>query len=173
MTTPVFPTLPEARMRQLLEPPTGPLRLIIDTDTYNEIDDQFALAWALLSRDVFEIEGVLAAPFSFAHHRAALLAAHEELQRDGQAVGPEVAIVGSYHRWAQNLQAAGTDPYSLRFVGPDEGMELDAALEEVERNLIGQALTRTNGVRTQAAALLGISERALRYKRAKYKEDIR
>lgn len=111
-------------MEQLLEPPQAPVRLIIDTDTHNEIDDQFALAWALLSRDVLEIEGTLAAPYSFAHHREPLLAALEDLQRDDAKTGPEVAIVGSYHRWARNLLAAGTDPREVPFVGPDEGMEL-------------------------------------------------
>lgn len=47
-------------------------RLVIDTDAANEIDDQFALAWALLSPDALAIEAVYAAPFSFAHRRAAL-----------------------------------------------------------------------------------------------------
>ena len=124
MSGTAFPTLSEARLKQLLEPPSGPVRLIIDTDTHNEIDDQFTLAWALLSPEAFEIEGTLAAPYSFAHHRAPLLAAFEDLRRDEQADGPEVAIVGSYHRWARNLAAAGTDPREVPFVGPDEGMEL-------------------------------------------------
>ena len=35
-----FPVIPEDKMRQLLEPPTGRVRLMIDSDTYNEIDDQ-------------------------------------------------------------------------------------------------------------------------------------
>ena len=124
MSRPVFPVLSTDRMMQMLEPPHGRIRLIIDTDTHNEIDDQFALAWALLSQDVFEIEGVLAAPYSFAHHQAPLLAAYEEVKRDEGGDSPEVAIVGSYHRWARNLIAAGTDPYTLEFVGPDEGMVL-------------------------------------------------
>jgi len=124
MTSPVFPVLSPDRMRQMLEPPRGRIRLIIDTDTHNEIDDQFALAWALSSQDAFDIEGILAAPYSFAHHQAPLLAAYEEIKRDEEGDSPEVAIVGSYHRWARNLVAAGTDPYSLQFVGPDEGMAL-------------------------------------------------
>lgn len=119
-----FPALPQERMQQRLEPPTGPVRLAIDTDAHNEIDDQFTLAWAFLSGDAFEIEAVLAAPYSFAHHKQPLLAAYEELKRDRSSDGPEVAIVGSYHRWARNLVAAGTDPYDVEFVGPDEGMEL-------------------------------------------------
>ena len=36
-----FPRLPEDQMRQLLEPPQGPVEMVLDTDTYNEIDDQF------------------------------------------------------------------------------------------------------------------------------------
>ena len=124
MSDPAFPVLSEARIQQMLEPPRGTVRLIIDTDAHNEIDDQFALAWALLSPDAFEIEGTLAAPYSFAHHREPLLSAFDDLQREAQAEGPEVAIVGSYHRWARNLVAAGTDPRDVPFVGPGEGMEL-------------------------------------------------
>lgn len=56
---------------RLAEPRT-PVRLVIDTDAANEIDDQFALAWALLSADALQIEGVYAAPFSFAHRREQL-----------------------------------------------------------------------------------------------------
>ena len=37
-------------------------KMILDTDTYNEVDDQFALAWALLS-DKVELLSVNAAPF--------------------------------------------------------------------------------------------------------------
>ena len=64
-----FPTITEDEMRRRLEPPEGKIRLIIDTDTHNEIDDQYALAWALLSQDQLEIEGVLAEPYSHRHHR--------------------------------------------------------------------------------------------------------
>lgn len=124
MTRPTFPSLSSRHMRERLAPPSGSVRLVIDTDTHNEIDDQFTLAWAFLSPDAFEIEAVLAAPYSFAHHREPLIAAYEEVRHDRSSAGPEVAIVGSYHRWARNLMEAGTDPYSVEFVGPDEGMEL-------------------------------------------------
>ncbi len=124
MNGPAFPVLSPTRLERLLEPPSGPVRLIIDTDAANEIDDQFALAWALLSPEAFEIEGTLIEPFSFAHHREPLLEAYREVQRDQRSQGPEVAIVGSYHAWARNLIAAGTDPHDVPFPGPDEGMEL-------------------------------------------------
>lgn len=51
---------------------------------------------------------------------------------------------------------------------PPEGCNLDEVLGEVERRLILQALDRTNGVRKNAAKLLGITFRSLRYRLAKH-----
>ena len=46
----------------LLEPPSGACDVVIDTDTYNEIDDQFAIVHALLA-DTTNVEGIFAAPY--------------------------------------------------------------------------------------------------------------
>lgn len=51
---------------------------------------------------------------------------------------------------------------------PTNGCDLDAVLGEVERHLLVQALDRSNGVRTQAATLLHITTRSLRYRLAKH-----
>ena len=59
----MFPKLPIDKRLALLEPPRGPVSLVLDTDTYNEIDDQFALIYALLSERL-TVEAVYAAPFS-------------------------------------------------------------------------------------------------------------
>lgn len=45
---------------------------------------------------------------------------------------------------------------------------LPATVEAVERKMITEALARSGGVQTRAAEMLGISERALRYKLNKY-----
>jgi inosine-uridine nucleoside N-ribohydrolase len=58
--------------RSRLEEPHTPVRVLIDADAANEIDDQFALAWALLSPQALRVEAVYATPFSFAHRRAQL-----------------------------------------------------------------------------------------------------
>ena len=50
----------------------------------------------------------------------------------------------------------------------EHGTNLTAAVEAVERRMIRDALARSEGVQTRAAELLGISERALRYKLMKY-----
>lgn len=46
-----------------LEVPTGKIDVVLDTDTYNEIDDQYALAYMLLCQEKLNVKGILAAPF--------------------------------------------------------------------------------------------------------------
>ncbi len=65
----------------LPERPDGPLRVVIDTDAANEIDDQFALAWALSAPNRLNIEAICAAPFGHGDYMASLSAALE--LRDG------------------------------------------------------------------------------------------
>ena len=51
---------------------------------------------------------------------------------------------------------------------PETGMDLDAYLGEIEKEILIKALARTDGVRTSAAGLLGITFRSIRYRLAKY-----
>lgn len=41
------------------------INVILDTDTYNECDDQFAVSYMLKSQDVFNVEAITIAPYSF------------------------------------------------------------------------------------------------------------
>ncbi len=58
-----FPNLSESRRIEMLHPPEGRVRMILDTDTYNEIDDQFAVVHAILSPEQLNLEAIYAAPF--------------------------------------------------------------------------------------------------------------
>jgi inosine-uridine nucleoside N-ribohydrolase len=49
--------------KKLLEPPTGRARVVMDTDTFNEIDDQFAIVQMMLSPEKLDVEAIYAAPF--------------------------------------------------------------------------------------------------------------
>lgn len=40
------------------------INIILDTDTYNECDDQFALSYLIKSKDLFNIEAITVAPYS-------------------------------------------------------------------------------------------------------------
>ena len=58
-----FPELSdEYRLNRLL-PPTSRIRMVLDTDAYNEIDDQFAIVYALRSTDNVSVEAIYPAPF--------------------------------------------------------------------------------------------------------------
>ena len=54
---------------------------------------------------------------------------------------------------------------------PEAGVDLDAMVDALERNLLLQALTRSKGVRKEAARLLGITFRSLRYRLEKHQID--
>ncbi len=103
------------------EPSDGPVRLVIDTDAGNEIDDQFALAWALLAPDRLRIEAIHAAPYGHGDYFAALLDAATR-RGDGPATAWEelAVLVGA----DQIAEMRATHP-------PAEGME--ASFAEIER----------------------------------------
>ena len=46
-----------------LNKPEGPVDVVLDTDTYNEIDDQFALSYLIKSEDELHLKAIYAAPF--------------------------------------------------------------------------------------------------------------
>ena len=62
-------------------PPSGQLRLIVDTDAANEIDDQHALALVLGSLDRFRLEGLVAAHFGEAGGAKGIDKSYAELER--------------------------------------------------------------------------------------------
>lgn len=56
----------EQRLKNL-EVPEGKADVVLDTDTFNEIDDQFALAYLLRSSDKLSTKAIYAAPFFNQH----------------------------------------------------------------------------------------------------------
>src|SRR5919205_1048162 len=92
----LFPTLPADRRTTLLEPPQGHIQMVLDTDTFNEIDDQFALVYALLSPERITCEAIYAAPF-----------------HNNRSSGPEDGMLRSYEeigRVLDRLDRANDQP---------------------------------------------------------------
>jgi len=54
---------------------------------------------------------------------------------------------------------------------PDSGLDLDAYLGSIEKDILLKALEKTGGVRKRAAELLGITFRSIRYRLAKFDID--
>jgi len=95
-----FPHLDEKERLALLEPPAeGPVSIVLDTDTYNEIDDQFALVYALLSPKI-RLEAVYAAPFF-----------------NARSSGPADGMEKSYEEILRILERLDISPEGLVFRG--------------------------------------------------------
>lgn len=104
----MFPTPDPAALTSRLSLPTqGRLRLVLDTDTFNEIDDQYALAYCALAPERLALEAVYAAPFLNDRSRSpghgmdlSLEEIHRLLQRlgkpsDGFAFGGSDRFIGA------------------------------------------------------------------------------
>jgi purine nucleosidase len=94
-----FPALTAEERLALLEPPRGPVSMVLDTDTYNEIDDQFALVYAMLSPNL-SVEAVYAAPFF-----------------NSRSSGPEDGMEKSYEEIVRILTKMGIDHEGLVYRG--------------------------------------------------------
>ncbi len=106
--------------RSRLAEPSGRVRAVIDTDTANEIDDQFALAWALLAPEKIVLEAVYAAPFSFAHRRASL----PDAPADAPPFNPPGAgMVRSHDEILRVFDRMGIAPAGRVFAGSEGYLE--------------------------------------------------
>lgn len=76
-----------------LDVPYGKIDVILDTDTYNEIDDQYAIAYMLKSEDKLNIKGFCAAPFF----------------GNGKSASPEEGMENSYKEILKVLKLAGRE----------------------------------------------------------------
>jgi two-component system response regulator PilR (NtrC family) len=68
----------------------------------------------------------------------------------------------------REVSGAASQPTPALVGLPEDGCNLEDVLGEVERRLLLQALERSGGVRTQAAKLLGVTFRSLRYRLQKH-----
>ena len=66
-----------------------------------------------------------------------------------------------------NLRGRSAEPAGTLAL-PEAGLDLQAHLDAIERAILEQALARTGGVKTEAARLLSLTFRSLRYRLAKY-----
>lgn len=125
-----FPQVDEPTRIQRLEPPTGAVPMVLDTDTYNEIDDQFAVVYSLLSPESVDVEAIYAAPF-----------------HNSRSSGPGDGMEKSYEEILRLLERLDRSPAGLAFRGSES--YLPAAEEPVRseavEHLIERALAERDG----------------------------
>ena len=120
----------EAQIARLTPPAGRPVDMVLDTDTYNEVDDQFALCLSLLSPDRVTLRAVYAAPF-----------------HNTRSTGPEDGMEKSYGEIVRllgkvNVRAEGFVYEGSRCYLPDGETPVDSP---AARDLIARAMARPDG----------------------------
>jgi inosine-uridine nucleoside N-ribohydrolase len=122
-----FPVISDALRLERLQPLTGKVRMVLDTDTYNEIDDQFALVHALLSPEQLDVQAVYAAPF---HNK--------------RSTGPADGMEKSYEEILRLLDRLDVSPGGFALRGSagflsdwNHPCRSEAALDLIERAMTG------------------------------------
>lgn len=110
-----------------LAPPRLRPRIVIDTDAANEIDDQFALAWALLAPERLEVLAVYAAPYSFEHRRQEMLRAQAARAAPQNASAFDLALLQQHGAKLDQLAKRGLSLDGIAdwpvFCAPGDGMQ--------------------------------------------------
>lgn len=118
-----------------LTPPRSRIDMVLDTDTYNEVDDQFALAYSLLSPEKLHVEAVYAAPF-YCNKPGICV--------NDRSTSPADGMEKSYDEIARLLELMKKPVRGFAFKGstaflPDENTPVDSP---AERDLVTRALAR-------------------------------
>ena len=95
---------PDAELLNRLTPAQGVIDMVLDTDAYNEVDDQFALCYALLSPERLNVRAVYAAPF-FNDRSSGPADGMEKSYRE------IVRLLGKLGRKADGFALKGSDAY--------------------------------------------------------------
>lgn len=101
-----FPKLDESFRLNRLNPPKGKVRMVLDTDTNNEIDDQFALVYAYMSKEKVQLEAVYAAPYF-----------------NNRSTSAGDGMEKSYQEILRLLSMLGKSPEGFAFRGSDRYLE--------------------------------------------------
>lgn len=110
------------RLERLTIPAEGRLNMVLDTDTFNEVDDQFAMCYSLLSPERLNVRAIYAAPFQ--NDRAAT--AGEGMEKSHAEI---LRLLETMPGWGSIPVYKG----STRFMREDGLVDSPAARDLVER----------------------------------------
>lgn len=121
-----FPKISESqRINMLTHPGRRPVRMVLDTDTYNEIDDQFALVYSLISPEL-DVRAVYAAPF-----------------KNNRSKGPKDGMEKSYEEILRILNKLDKSPDGFAFKGSTSYL---ADIKNPEKSPAAMDLVRRAGM---------------------------
>ena len=123
----VYPEISEEFIEKRLALPAGKIKCVIDTDTFNEVDDQFAVAWALRSPERLDVLACYAAPYS--HDLDENIPAIKPLLQvvkyfPSYCLSPKQGMENSYNELLKKAKAAGVK-------GVRVGMKRDTIIKKM------------------------------------------
>lgn len=134
-----WPIPPAEEQVRALALPEGKLDMVLDTDTFNEVDDQFALAYALLSPERLNVQAIYAAPFY-----------------NDRSSGPKDGMEKNYAEIQRLLGKMNRAETVLR--GSEEYLpEAGYVDSPAARDLVQRALARPDGERLYVVAIGAIT----------------
>lgn len=90
----------EVSLLKRLQRPKHPVDVVLDTDTYNEIDDQYALAYLILNGDKLKLKAIYAAPFCNGRAddpKTGMERSYEEIGNVLQLMDRTDLLINTYH----------------------------------------------------------------------------
>lgn len=117
------------KMLKRLEKPKGKIDVVLDTDTYNEIDDQYALAYMIKSDEKLRVKAIYAAPFT-----------------NCKSDGPKDGMEKSYEEIKHVLKLMGReDLYGCVYRGSEDYLkdEKTPVISDAAKDLVERAMNYT------------------------------
>lgn len=136
-----FPKINNEDLIKRLAPPAGCIDMVLDTDTYNEIDDQFALVYSFLCPENMNIKAVYAAPYY-----------------NDRSTGPADGMMKSYEEILRLLKFLNIPSEGMAFKGSDRYMKDGGAVKsEAVDHLIETAMSMPDDKPLYVAAIGAIT----------------
>lgn len=128
-----YPSIAESRRIEMLRPPTKrPIRMVFDTDTYNEIDDQFALVYALISPEL-DVQAVYAAPF----HNNRSTGPGDGMEKSYEEI---LRVLGKLDRSPDGFAFKGSTRYLTDLKKPERSTAVADLIERAKKSSPGDPL---------------------------------
>ena len=134
--------MPDDELIRRLAPRDGVIDMVLDTDTYNEVDDQFALAYCLLSPERLNVQAVYAAPFYNDNSSGPA----DGMQKSYDEI---VRLLGKMHRTPDGFVCKGATEYMKDARTPVDSPAV--------RDLIARAMARQGDAPLYVAAIGAIT----------------
>lgn len=109
----------DEQRRKNLSVPCGMIDVVLDTDAYNEVDDQFAIAYLLKSKEKLRVKAICAAPFHNARSDSpgdGMKKSYDEVLKLLSFLGEDVPVYFGAEQYLSDEQTPVLSPAAQKMV---------------------------------------------------------